>query len=313
MKYFFVVGCGRSGTTWLRMLLAQHPAVATTRETHLFNGYIAGLQDAWDRDATTRRAIGLQAALTEDQFTTLCSDFAQGVMRHIVESNPGASVVVEKTPAHVRHVPLILKLLPDAHFIHLIRDPRATVASLCAAGRSWGRSWASADPVQNARIWVRDVSAGLEIPSLTHRNTTVKYEALLEPTGWRVLQGLFNAMGLEADDDFCQRAVAECAIDRLRQKRDNLKSRGMASVDGAEFFRKGKADSWTGELGIRDVEAIEYIAGDLMRECGYTPTTAFAARTRKPPSLKRRELLSSLEWRATRMVSLTFDKLRHRG
>lgn len=310
MKCFFIVGCGRSGTTWLRMLLAQHPAVATTRETHLFNGYIAGLQAAWDRDATTRRAIGLQAALTEDQFTTLCADFVRGVMQHIAEANPNAKVIVEKTPAHVRHVPLIVKLLPEAHFIHLIRDPRATVASLCAAGRSWGSSWASADPVENARIWVRDVSAGREIASLTDRNTTVKYEALLEPTGWRVLQDLFNAMGLEADEDFCQRALAECTIERLRKQHENLKSRGIASVDGADFFRKGKADAWSGELSMRDVEAIEYIAGDLMRLCGYTAITKSITQHRKPWRLKRRELLSSLEWRANRMVSLTFDKLR---
>jgi hypothetical protein len=313
MKYFFIVGCPRSGTTWLRMLLAQHPAVATTRETHLFSGYIAGLQSAWDRDAATRSATGLKAAVTEDQFTTLCADFARGVMQHIAEANPAAKVVVEKSPDHVHHVPLILKLIPDAHFIHLIRDPRAAVASLCSAGRTWGRSWASADPVENARIWVRDVSAGCEIASLTNHNTTVKYEALLEPTGWRVLQHLFNGMGLDADDDFCQRSVTECTIDRLRKKRvEDFKSRGMTNVDGSDFFRKGKADSWTDELSTRDVEAIEYIAGELMHRCGYMAFSKSAYRHRKPWLLKRRELLSDFEWRANRVVAQTFNKLRHR-
>lgn len=313
MKYFFVVGCPRSGTTWLQMLLSQHPAVATTWETHLFDGYLAGLQAAWDRGAATRRKVGLPAVLTEDQFTTLCADFARGVMQHIEQAKPGAKVVVEKTPAHVLHVSLIVKLLPEAHFIHLVRDPRAAVASLCAAGRTWRRSWASDDPVENARRWVRDVSAGREIGSLTDRNTTVKYEALLEPTGWRVLQELFNEMGLEADDDFCRRAVAECTIDRLRKKREqDFKSLGVPSADAAQSFRKGKADSWTGELSTRDVEAIEYIAGELMRECGYTTSTTVTSRHSKPWLLKRRELLSNFEWRASRMVTLTFDKLRHR-
>jgi hypothetical protein len=292
------------------MLLAQHPEVVTTRETHLFDNYIAELQKAWD--GATRRATGLHAALTEDQFRTLCADFARGVMQYISKTNRGAKVLVEKTPAHVRHVPLILKLLPEAHFIHLIRDPRAAVASLCAAGRTWAHSWASADPVENTRIWVRDVSAGREIASLTHRNTTVKYEDLLEPTGWRVLQDIFNWMGLGVDEDFCQHAVAECALDRLRQKRDSLKSQGLASVDGADFFRKGKADSWTVELSRREVEAIEYIAGDLMLKCGYTTSTKLAATHHKPWHIKRQELLNSLEWRANRAVALTFDKLRHR-
>jgi hypothetical protein len=309
MKRFFVVGCPRSGTTWLRMLLAQHPAVATTRETHLFDRYIVELQTAWDRDAA-RGATGLQAALTADQFTTLCANFVRGVMQHIEEATPGAKVLVEKTPAHVRHVPLILRLLPEAHFIHLIRDPRAAVASLCAAGRGWARSWASPDAVDNARLWVRDVSAGFEIASLTVRSTTIKYEALLEPTGWRVLQDLFIMMGLEVDDDFCQRAMVACAIDRLRKEREELKSRRTIVADPADFFRKGKADSWIGELSVQDVEAIEYIAGDLMLECGYTAATKFASGRRKPWRLKRHELLSSIQWRANRMVALTFDKLK---
>jgi hypothetical protein len=311
MKYVFVVGCPRSGTTWLRMLLGQHPEVAATRETHLFDNYVYELQAAWDSAA--RRAVGLPAEITEDQFTTLCANFTRGVMQCIAEANPGAKVVVEKTPAHVRHVPLILKLLPEAYFIHLIRDPRAVVASLCAAGRTWGHSWASAVPVENARRWVRDVSAGREIGSLTDRNTTVTYEALLKPTGWQVLRELLNWMGLDADDDFCQRAIAECTIDRLRKKREeDLQSRGMARADAAAAFRKGKADSWGDELSMRDVEAIEYVAGDLMRQCGYTASTKASLGHRKPWSLKRDELLSGLERRASRVVALAFNKLRPR-
>jgi hypothetical protein len=157
------------------------------------------------------------------------------------------------------------------------------------------------------------VSAGRNIQSLTGRNIEVKYEALLEPTGWRALQDLFNWMGLEADDDFCPKAMMECTIDRLRKKREkDLESRGLASADAADAFRKGKADSWTAELPMRDVEAVEYIAGDLMHQCGYTASTKLTAKQRKPWRLKRDELLSSLEWRANRVVTLTFNKLRHR-
>jgi hypothetical protein len=295
------------------MLLGQHSAVATTRETHLFDNYIAGLQTVWDGSARSRRLGGLQSELTEEQFTTLCAAFARGVMEDLAEARCGAKVLVEKTPSHVLHVPLILKLLPEVYFIHLIRDPRAVVASLCAAGRRIGRSWASVDPVENARRWVREVSAGREIRSLTDRTVTVKYEALLEPTGWHVLQELFNWMGLDADDDFCQRAMAACTIDRLRKKREgDLESRGMSRADAADSFRKGKADSWTDELSVRDVEAIEYITGDLMRQCGYNAITKSANSRRKPWRLKRNELLSNLEWRANRVVALTFNKLRHR-
>ena len=308
MEYFFIVGCGRSGTTWLRMLLAQHSAVASPRETHLFDRYVSRLYEAWKEEPTTGGGVGLQAVLTEDQFATLCADFTRGVMQHIAEANPGAKVVVEKTPGHVRHVPLILKLLPDTHFIHMVRDPRSVVASLCAAGRSWGRSWASTSPAQNARLWASAVSAGRAITSLTNHHTTVKYESLLEPSGWQVLKDLFGQMHLEVNDVFCQNALKECTIDQLRKKSEDRQSRGNVGAPPTEFFRKGKADSWTSELSVRDVEVIEYIAGDLMREYGYPTSTKFASHRRKPLRLKAHDLLESLEWRANRTIAIAFRK-----
>ncbi|TAL87926.1 MAG: sulfotransferase [Rhodanobacter sp.] len=313
MKFLFVVGCPRSGTTWLQMLLAQHPAVATAQETHLFNGYLAGLQAAWDRDRDSTRGIGLQAALTEEEFNDLCANFARAVMKKIASSSPGSKLVLEKTPAHVRHVALILKLFPDARFIHLVRDPRATVASLSAAGRSWGHAWASRDPVENARTWLRDVSAGRGIAAQTEHVVTVKYEDLLESEGWQVLQHLFKWMDLEANRNFCQQAQANCAIDRLRNKSEDLESRGVVDSDPPGFYRKGAVDSWVDDLSARNLQSIEYLAGDLMREFGYAAVTKFAARTRKPRSLKRRELLSSLEWRANRAIARVFQKVRHLG
>lgn len=310
MKYFFIVGCPRSGTTWLQTLLGQHPAVATTRETHLFNAYLAGLQEVWQNELKSSDGVGLHPVLTEEEFYSLCADFAQAVMDTIAKINAGARVVVEKTPNHVRHVPLILKLFPDAHFIHLIRDPRAAVASLCAAGHSWGRGWASTSPARNARRWVSDVSAGRAIASLTDQHVTVKYEALLEPTGWQVLQDLLNRMGLEADNDFCQQAAAECTLDRLRKKSKDRQSLGNTGAPPADFFRKGKADSWADELSARDVEVVEYIAGDLMRDCGYTTSTRFADHHRKPWRLTLHDLADSLEWRANRIVAFAFRKAR---
>ena len=36
----FIVGSPRSGTTWLQLLLAGHPEVATRGETHLFEHFV---------------------------------------------------------------------------------------------------------------------------------------------------------------------------------------------------------------------------------------------------------------------------------
>lgn len=310
MVYAFVVGCPRSGTTWLQMLLAQHPSIATAQETHLFDGYIGRLQDSWTRDEAASRGIGLQAALTRDQFDALCARMARDVLSRIASRVDGASVVLEKTPAHVRRVRLILKLLPEARFIHLVRDPRAAVASLCAAGRSWGRAWASADPVDNARLWVSDVSAGREIASLTNHHYTVKYEDLRGNDGWQVLQAMFKWLGLDATDGFCRQAVTDCAIDKLRGNNNGLKAGKMISGDPPGFYRKGSVDSWRDDLSQRDVRAVEYIAGDLMRAYGYPASSPRGGSADKPMRVKTREILESLEWRARRGLAWGFDTAR---
>jgi hypothetical protein len=292
------------------MLLAQHPQVATTQETHLFNSYIAPLQDAWEAHESAPRGIGMQAALTQAEFDTLCFDFANRALSRIAERGNGSTVVLEKTPAHVRHAALIVKLFPEARFIHLVRDPRAVVASLCEAGRSWGRTGASADPVVSAHRWVSDVSAGRNIASFTNHYYALKYEDLLDSEGWRVLSGVLEWLGLEGDERFCRQAQKDCAIDRLRNKSASVKGGSMISEDPAGFYRRGKADSWSSELSQRDLQKIEYIAGELMHDYGYVGTTEFASRTRKPLRLKIRELLDSIEWRSNRGLTRSFARAR---
>jgi hypothetical protein len=308
MTYAFVVGCPRSGTTWLQMLLSQHPEIATTQETHLFNSYIAPLQDAWKAHASTPRHIGLQAAMTSEEFDSLCSDFARRALSRIAVRGSASSVVLEKTPGHVRDVPLIVRLLPEARFIHLIRDPRAVVASLCAAGRSWGHTWASSDPVVNARLWVSDVSAGRDIPSVTEHHHTIRYEDLLGDDGWRVLQDSLKWLGLDADDGFCRQALKNCTIERLRHDSKALKAGAVIDGDPTGFYRKGRVDSWCSELARRDLQIIEYIAGELMQEYGYIGTTEFADGARKPFRLQARELLDSVEWRSGRAIARIFER-----
>jgi hypothetical protein len=269
VKHVFLVGCPRSGTTWLQLLLAQHGQVATARETHLFNGYLRHVDASWNAYQSQPERVGLHTLMSEDEYYDLLSLFARGVMDKIARSNPAATVVLEKTPSHVKYVPLILKILPDAHFIHIVRDPRSVVSSLTAASRSWGASWASADVLSNARLWRNSVTRGREIRQLTDRVREVRYEDLRGNDGAGVLDGLFAWLDLPSDRAFAARALEACEITRLRDGSGDI--RGFESIKprDSSFFRSGTTEAWKQDLSEHDIRVIEYAAGELIQEYGY--------------------------------------------
>jgi hypothetical protein len=98
----FVIGCGHTGTTLLTARLGNHPAITVIpKETSWF--------------IPTRLLW-----LSRQYFRRELDRCAQ----------QGKSLLVEKTPKHVHCVERIGKLMPDARFIFMTRNPLDTVASL---------------------------------------------------------------------------------------------------------------------------------------------------------------------------------------
>jgi hypothetical protein len=308
VKHVFLVGCQRSGTSWLQLLLAQHPAVATTQETHLFSGYLWPLHERWERFRSRRSRLGGRLVLSDDEFDDLTADFAKKVLQKIADTNPSATVVLEKTPDHVRYAEFILRLLPDAYFIHLIRDPRSVASSLCAAGRSWGARWAPRSVVGSAQRWCEDVSLGLRIAQLTDRYTEVRYEELRGERGASVLDALLAWLELPAGDGFSTRALEACQIEHLRDGGQGV--RGFESLKRHPgFFRKGTADGWKDDLSPNEVRTVEYLARDLMQALGYQRAVQ-APKASKPFRVTVHSVVETLERRVRSGMDAAFEKIR---
>lgn len=147
----FIVGYPKSGTTLLLSLLDAHPQlVVIPGETRWFTDpepTFAELHDRWIRylinpsgqdpfwllgspfrDADpylefTRTLTALVAAHPDlDLLMLLAATFGAGAS--------GARAWVEKTPLHLVQVERIRRRFPAARFIQVVRDPRATVASI---------------------------------------------------------------------------------------------------------------------------------------------------------------------------------------
>ncbi|MGH7560839.1 MAG: sulfotransferase family protein [Gemmatimonadales bacterium] len=292
MKRLFIIGPPRSGSTWTMFLIAQHPEVVVCQHNRLFEG-LTGFRDWFRRmqragesgsrfgisvvlptangDGAEEPVAEFRELLSEDEFHAICRQAVSAVYDRIASHKPGARVVVDKTPENARQGEFILKLFPDAYFLHIVRDPRAVSSSVVAAAKTFEKRFPT-EISKAGRMWRADTMKAREIGGMTSNYLEVRYEAL-KAGGPEELRRIFSWLGLPADLSLCERAVAASGIERMREL--NLQTQG--------FFRKGEADSWREELSPSDVRAIEFIAGDLMDELGYP--RLYPASRGKPMSL----------------------------
>jgi Sulfotransferase family len=265
----FLVGAPRSGTTWLQLLLSRSPFVVTAQETNLFNNFLRPMVSEWNHRRMTGVPRSLSELLSDEDFRVFLRGVSGFVFAKIAQAKPSATTVLEKTPNHVKCWREILELWPDAHFIHIIRDPRSVVASLRHASKTWGPDWGTSRISTISERWVSDVSDGRQIRSATHNYQEITYQELVSD-GSVVLMRILGRLGVQSSLDECQRYVDECSIENLKAAKLNGAPFDLARI-GQYRFRKGTTDSWRTELSTWEVAIVERLAGPLMLELGFQP------------------------------------------
>lgn len=184
-------------------------------------------------------------------------------MQKINDQKPSAGVVVEKTPDHGRYAADILRVYPEAYFIHIIRDPRAVTASVLASSKSWAAGWAPRHLKDACRYWEDRVTRGRAIATMTRRYREVFYERLHADSIESVAQ-LFRWMQEPATEQEVAAYVSACAFVKMRS--------AVAEEDvDKQFYRRGEVDSWRRELSGPDIAIIERLTRKQMAELGYEP------------------------------------------
>jgi hypothetical protein len=280
-KTIFIVGASRSGTTWLQHMLGIHHQIVTPQETDFFNLYIHPLWKAWNQDLQTteeKRFKGLAAVLTQKDFDRLILHVISMVYQRIMELKPSASVLLEKNPPYSLHIDLINRYLPQAHFIHMIRDGRDVAASLMAASGGWGRSWAPNNVVHAAKMWKNYVLGARKAQYFVKRYIEVRYEDLLVD-GPSELRRLFKFCNIETTLEECSAIYDRFTFTKMKSQTVFVESikfagevRRRSEADLKEpggFFREGKASTWKSLLGPRELWSFDQIAGDLLVDLGY--------------------------------------------
>ena len=183
----------------------------------------------------------------------------------------GATRWVDKTPANVKCVERIFATLPDAKFVHLIRDGR----DVCCSVAQWWRQFHPGKPLgvaEAAEVWARWVRLGRAWRAHP-RCCEVRYEDLVsdpEPT----LRRLLAFLELDWDD-----AILRRESDRP-QNRPELGAPHNVGVDRPVY--RNAMGRWQRDLTAVDRAVIEAEAGDLLRELGYAGDTKWV--DSDPPS-----------------------------
>lgn len=274
-KIVFIVGSPRSGTTWLQLLLSQSPMVSTSHETHLFNLYLQSPNQYWRHFREQEREMGLASLISEDEFRAWIGDFSRLIIDRIAGRRPDAKLVVEKTPNHGHFAADILRVFPDAYFIHAIRDPRGVASSVRAAAGSWASRWAPTGLKDACDAWKHDILQARAIPSLATRYCEVTYERL-HADGPGELMRLFDWLGEPISRAEAERYVAACAIDKLRS--GNADAPWDIKSEPAAFFRRGETESWRTDLSPSDIAIVERLTKKHMQRLGYQPISERRAR-----------------------------------
>jgi hypothetical protein len=278
----FVCGVTRSGTTLIRLMLDAHPEVAIPGETH----WVPKLIKAVERSKQSSEDLAdliidhkrwgdfhLDADELRSRISAVDPPNAADVIRAfylLYAEREGKRRYGDKTPGYVQEMLRIQRVLPEARFIHIVRDGRDV--SLSHLRMNWGPETYA----ESARLWRNRIrKARKQAPNVDHY-MEVHFEDLVGDTEG-VLRRVCDFVELEFDPvmlDYHERAEG-----RLKEKARELprKNRPPQPAEARmeshrlakEPPRSDRIGMWRERMTPDEVAEYEAVAGDMLVELGY--------------------------------------------
>jgi len=240
---FFLVGAVRSGTTLLRLLLGHHPQICRCEEFEYVAYAIAG-RASWPdvptyvEELSKRRDFRGTGYRANPQLAF--PDLARDLLAQC-QAADGRPIIGATVHNHFFE---LLRLWPEARFIHLGRDPR-DVARSCVEMGWFGNAWAATETwIQSEEEWQR---VRQHVPA--ERLLEVKFEDLVADAE-TVLRRITGFLGVPYDP-----AMMEIEKDTTYRRPSPRASR-----------------SWRDDASEAEIQAMESRLGDRLVQAGYTPS-----------------------------------------
>jgi hypothetical protein len=269
----FIVGCPRSGTTLLQLMLHSHRRIAIPAETRFVLPAYSRRHEFGDlHDADNRRRLAdWIVGRKGSRFADLGLD-PQAVAAEIVAGPPtlGSALGIvfrayarrfgkprwgDKRPGYLPHLDVLLRMWPNAQFVHLIRDGRDCVASLQEM------PWYRHDVYHAICTWRESIDYGR------------RYARRLGPGGYYELQ--YERLVTDSAGELAAlcRFLGEEYDPAMTEPQDIAKRTVPAwkkwHSDTRTAVRSGRVGSWTGRLEPWEIGLAEAALGSRLTDYGY--------------------------------------------
>lgn len=255
MRYFFVLGMPKSGTTWVQRTLDAHPHVSCRGEGkfHRFREDLEQIFRQYDRVQRQEDAL----VFGEVGYPPVDGDEFFGLFRRFVEqrlttrlAKPDVRFAGDKNPHHGFHLKTLARTMPDALYLNVIRDGRDTLVSFWHHHmRLIPERWSRQHPdfavyaLRYAQEWsayYRAVRA--QVAELNLRYFEFRYEDMkLRPA--EVATGMFDFLGADTAPETVARCLGESSFETMSG------GRSAGQEDKGSFFRKGVVGDWRNHMG----------------------------------------------------------------
>ncbi|TDD69747.1 sulfotransferase family protein [Actinomadura rubrisoli] len=273
----FVLGCPRSGMTMLQRMLHTHARIAIPAETRfLLPAYAARCEFGDLGDRENRRALaewitGRRAT----RFHGLGLD-ADEVVEEIVAGPPtlGSALAIvfrayarrfskprwgDKRPSYSGHVGTLLRMFPDAQFVHLVRDGRDCVASLREM------PWYKHDVHHAVAAWREAIDTGRRLAARLGPDAyyELQYERLVADPADELIR-LCGFLGEDYDPAMTRpQGLAAPTVPPQRKWHERTNTGPVTS---------SRVGSWAQRLEPWEIGLAEAAFGERLAEYGYEPS-----------------------------------------
>jgi len=274
----FIVGCPRSGTSYLYHLFLSAGGFAEFHTQMNVFDVLEPIYGDLGSGANKRRMMkdwlqskafrvsGLQAADIEAMVMAEChsaADFLRIVMDEVARTQ-GVDRWVDSTPTNVPHMLRIKRDFSRAKFIHIIRDPRDLALSLDKKGWSRPLPWDKRNSLLAAGVyWEWIVCKGRKYGEhLGGDYMETRYEDLVQSPAPELAR-----IGEFLDCDLDYDRIKAHSVGSIKNPLTSFKE----DLSQGTFSPVGR---WKDKFPPQQLTRFEALVGDYMQELGYARSTA---------------------------------------